>query len=263
MKLTVLTENTACRADLAAEHGLSLYLETGGYKILFDMGQSDAFLRNAEAMGIDLSAVDFALLSHGHYDHGGGLSAFLRCNDHAPVYVSARAFAPHYHGAERYIGLDPALADHERICPVEDAIALSKDILLTHCPDGCLAEPVDDAGLTVKRGEKLLPENFAHEQYLLVRDGGRRVLISGCSHRGVLNLHRHFVPDVLIGGFHLVNLDPDGPGLARLEETARQLMSPSTLCFTGHCTGEAQYAFLKARMGDHLHRLSAGAKWEI
>lgn len=263
MKLTVLTENTACREGLTAEHGLSLYLETEGYKILFDMGQSDAFLHNAEALGIDLSAVDFAVLSHGHYDHGGGLAAFFGCNDHAPVYVSSRAFAPHYYGAERYIGLDPALASHERIHPVEDALALGEGILLTHCPDACLAEPVDDAGLTVKRDGALCPEDFAHEQYLLVRDEGRRVLISGCSHRGVLNLHRHFAPDVLIGGFHLMNLDPEGPGRARLEETAARLMSPPTLCFTGHCTGEAQYAFLWERMGDHLHRLTAGAGWEI
>lgn len=214
-------------------------------------------------MGIDLSAVDFALLSHGHYDHGGGLAAFLRCNNHAPVYVSSRAFAPHYHGSERYIGLDPALAGSDRIRPVEDALTLGEGILLTHCSDADLAEPVDDAGLMVKRGETLCPEDFAHEQYLLIRDGGRQMLISGCSHRGVLNLHGHFAPDVLIGGFHLMNLDPDGPGRPRLEETAARLMSPPTLCFTGHCTGEAQYAFLQARMGDCLHRLSAGADWEI
>ena len=80
MKLWVLMENTACREDLAKEHGLSLYLQTGERHILFDAGQSGAFADNARAMGVDLEQVDTAVLSHGHYDHGGGLNRFLdRC----------------------------------------------------------------------------------------------------------------------------------------------------------------------------------------
>ena len=66
MKLTVLAENTACREDVTAQHGLSLYIETGDKKILFDMGQTDAFAKNAERLGADLSQVDLAVLSHGH-----------------------------------------------------------------------------------------------------------------------------------------------------------------------------------------------------
>ena len=73
MKLCTLLENTACRNDLTAEHGLSLYMETGNHKILFDMGQSDAFAANAHKLHIDLTQVDTAILSHGHYDHSGGL----------------------------------------------------------------------------------------------------------------------------------------------------------------------------------------------
>ena len=77
MKLVVLEENTACCPGVTAEHGLSLYLETGETRILFDMGQTAAFAENAAALGIDLSQVDFAVISHGHYDHTGGLSRFL------------------------------------------------------------------------------------------------------------------------------------------------------------------------------------------
>ena len=77
MKVQVLLENTSLSEALKAEHGLSLYIETGKHKILFDMGQTDAFADNAEKMGIDLSQVDFAILSHGHYDHGGGLKYFM------------------------------------------------------------------------------------------------------------------------------------------------------------------------------------------
>ena len=78
MKITSILENTSHREDMITEHGLSLYIETGAHKILFDMGQSDAFYKNAQTLGIDLAAVDIAVLSHGHYDHGGGPSKFSR-----------------------------------------------------------------------------------------------------------------------------------------------------------------------------------------
>ncbi|MBR5633360.1 MAG: MBL fold metallo-hydrolase, partial [Clostridia bacterium] len=80
MKIVCLAENTTSRDDVGAEHGLSLYVEAAGKKILFDMGQTDLFMKNAEKLGVDLSKVDVAVLSHGHYDHGGGLSAFLKVN---------------------------------------------------------------------------------------------------------------------------------------------------------------------------------------
>ena len=85
MKIYTLMENTTCNEALACEHGLSLYIEAAGKRILFDAGQTGAFADNAEKMGIDLSQVDICILSHGHYDHGGGLKRFLEVNDHAPI----------------------------------------------------------------------------------------------------------------------------------------------------------------------------------
>ena len=92
---TALIENTSARG-LPTEHGLSLFVETAEHKFLFDMGQTDLFARNAETLGIDLSKVDFAVLSHGHYDHGGGLPAFLAVNPTAAVYLQASAAGDHY-----------------------------------------------------------------------------------------------------------------------------------------------------------------------
>ena len=109
MKITALLENTTHRTDMKTEHGLSLYIESENLNILFDMGQSANFAENAQKLGIDLSKADIAILSHGHYDHGGGLSEFLKSNDHAPVFIHRDAFLPHYNGTEKYIGLDSSL----------------------------------------------------------------------------------------------------------------------------------------------------------
>ena len=87
MKIITLMENTACREDLTASHGLSLYIETPKHNILFDMGPDNEYIHNAEKLGVDLKAVDIAVLSHGHYDHGGGLAMFRLLNDHAKIYL--------------------------------------------------------------------------------------------------------------------------------------------------------------------------------
>ena len=94
MRITVLLENTPSSDSVTAEHGLRLFIETENAKILFDMGQTDAFANNARVLGIDLSSADLAVLSHGHYDHGGGLTKFLELNRTAPVYLSPHAFEP-------------------------------------------------------------------------------------------------------------------------------------------------------------------------
>ena len=105
---------------------------------------------------------------------------------------------------------------------------------------------------TIRDG-RLIPEDFRHEQYLLVEENGRRILFSGCSHRGVVNLTRRFRPDVLIGGFHFFRLPLD----TALAASAAALDAWPATYYTCHCTGEAQYAFLKERM-KNLHYLSTG-----
>ncbi len=255
MKLVTLMENTSCREDLCCEHGLSLYLETGDCRILFDAGQSDAFAANAEKLGVDLQNVDFAVLSHGHYDHSGGLGKFLELNGTAPVYVSSWAFEPHYNAAGKYLGVDPTLQQSSRIRFVAEKTELATGITLLRLETA----PMDTAGLLTEENGERKPDDFRHEQYLLLEEQGKRILVSGCSHKGIMQIVDAFQPDILIGGFHFMKiLDTE-----KLAEAAGRLLAYETVYYTGHCTGQEQYEYLKSIMGEKLHYLSTGAVLEI
>ena len=255
MKLVTLMENTSCREDICFEHGLSLYLETDCHKILFDAGQSVAFADNARKLGVDLKAVDFAVLSHGHYDHSGGLGKFLEINKAAPVYVSQWAFEPHWESDGRYVGVEQSLQENSRIRYVAEKTELAEGITLYRLDKS----PMDTAGLLVEEDGMRKPDDFRHEQYLLMEEAGKRILISGCSHKGILNIVDAFRPDILVGGFHFMKMEDE----ALLRSAAEKLLQYDTVYYTGHCTGLKQYDFLKTIMGDRLHYISAGTVLEI
>ena len=273
MRIIALVENTSARPELIAEHALSLYIESNGYKILFDMGASDAFVRNAKVLGIDLNAVDFAVLSHGHYDHGGGLTAFIEVNDHAPVYVSRYAFEPHFNKIGNDIGISPDVCEQfgERLILTEDYCRLNDAMELFSCNDRELAFPIDPFGLSCIHSEgqgtlsdcssceqqSTIPEDFRHEQYLLIQENNKSILISGCSHKGVKNLVSWFSPDVLVGGFHFFKIPLASSGKQRLSAAAEYLNGFPTEYITCHCTGVEQFEYLATQMS-RLRYLSAG-----
>lgn len=265
MKVQVLIENRAgANEALCHEHGLSLYVEWQGLKILFDAGLSEAFAGNAAALGVDLTAVDFAVLSHGHIDHGGGLMKFLSLNDHAPVYASRHVFGPHYNASGKYIGLGQALAESGRLILLEEDCEPVPGVHLLcgeHMP---MRYPVQTYGLHRREGKHTEPEDFRHEICMRLKGDGTDVLFSGCSHRGILNIMAVCSPEVLIGGFHFMREDvTTETGRTRLTAAARELLGYDTQYYTGHCTGAEQEAFLQELMGDRLRSLRTGDVVEL
>ncbi|MBR2108710.1 MAG: MBL fold metallo-hydrolase [Ruminococcus sp.] len=256
MRITALTENTT-EYNLPVEHGLSLYIETEDRTILFDTGQTDLFAKNAEKLGIDLASVKIAVISHGHYDHGGGIKTFLSINDKAPVYMSRYAFEEHYNG-EKYIGLDKSLEGSERIILTDGVTKISDGLTLYSCNEKDKLIDLGSFGLNMIKDGKKVPDDFRHEHFLLIEENGKCVLISGCSHKGIINIQEWFKPDVLIGGFHFSKQPLD----SSLESYAKTLNKYSTRYYTCHCTGMEQYKYMKKYM-NKLNYICTGKTIEL
>ncbi len=240
VKLICLTENTTCNPRLQPEHGLSIYIETGEKKILLDFGQTgETLLHNAKTLEIDLALVDIAVLSHGHYDHGGGMEAFLKENQKARVYLHQNAFGAYYNGTEKYIGVNPALKGNPRLCFVDEDTELSDGIILRLSKEELVA-PIRDGGLTQKIEGQFLHDTFSHELYLQVEEQGKKILFSGCAHKGIENIMAWFSPQIFVGGMHLSHFSAQ-----ELTPLAKTLAGYHTHYITGHCTGVEQAEYLK------------------
>ena len=263
MHLVTLLENTAVRDDLAAAHGLSFFVQAAGHTFLFDFGPGAQFAENAQALGIDLAGVEFGILSHGHYDHGGGLDVFLRRCPAAPVYARPEVFLRH-HAGEKDIGVDKALEKSGRFRFTEAAEQIFPGLTLLFQPAGRELIAPDNALLQQTGG----PDPFDHEQSLVVEEGGRLHLIGGCAHRGIVNyleqVRAQFGrwPDTVLSGFHLAT--PGGaPDEAQVDALADRLTALPTQFYTCHCTGLPGYERLKARMGSQLAYAAGGCILEL
>lgn len=261
MRITALIENTTGVNGCAVEHGLSLYIETNSHNILFDAGRGSLFASNASKMGIALDDVNFAVLSHGHDDHAGGMSTFFRLNKNAPLYTREGYDRTRYASAGRYAGVEPLLIGHPRVRILKEEIFQPVDGVKILCfPDRECVAPVYTSGMMELSGGYLRPESFLHEQYMLINENGHNVLFTGCSHRNILNIMhwtKNIKIDAVIGGFHLKDFPVDKYP-ERIDETAARLMEYPPLYWTCHCTGIPQFRRLKETMGDRLHYLSSG-----
>lgn len=259
MKITVLNENTSKSDRFESEHGLSLYIETKKHNILFDCGQSDIFKRNATRLDVDLKNADIVIISHGHYDHTGGLQSFLEINKTAKVYLSEFSFGEHYSGSERYIGMDKSLKSHPRLIYTDDFCRIDDELSLCSLNEKITSESINSFGLNIKKNSKLFPDDFRHEQYLTINENGRKIVISGCSHKGINNIVSLLSPDVLVGGFHFSKVDlTNDDSKAFLNDAACRLNNTNCTFYTCHCTGIEQYKFLKSILKEKLSYIASG-----
>lgn len=273
MRIYVLTDNETRTDNIGTEHGLSLFANLGDRRILFDMGQTNLFRRNAEKMGVDLSRTDYAVISHGHYDHGGPLADFLKNTSGVPVYVRHNAFHPYYsnRGADgmHFIGINlpSENADRERIVFTGDEYEIEPGMVLFSVPEIKMPMPLGNRLLFEKRDDgRLVADEFLHEQNLWIRRNGVSLLIAGCAHRGIPNIlewakHRFGVyPQYVIGGFHLNRAAEFGEeGRNQLNQFGEYLNNIDAMYYTGHCTGMKSYRKLKSILGDRIEYAYAGS----
>lgn len=273
MKITTLIENTKGKAGCACEHGLSFYIETKRHTVLMDTGQSALLLKNAAKLGADLTRVDTVVISHGHYDHGGGLPHFMKVNDHAAIYLQKAAADGHYsvdspEKPPRYNGLAPEIMQSERITWLEGDLQIDDELAIFAGIGQRFPVPAGNAKLKARLSpdSDLIQDDFRHEQCLVISQSGKLTLLSGCAHHGILNILDHFRklygrdPDHVISGFHMMKRDGlyTDEDVRLIRETARILSQSSAVYFTGHCTEIRPFEIMREIMGDQLQYVHCG-----
>ena len=279
--VTTLVENTAGVPTLYGEWGQSLLVEGDGLRILFDTGPSQHILDNAEKLGIDLSTIDKIVISHGHYDHTGGLEsvlALVKGSGNRPEGIEVIAHPDifqekyfHLKGlVTRDIGMPCARAELEalgaRFNLSRDPVRLSENIMTT----GEVQISVDyeqiDANLHVKDAEDYIPDLLADDLSMVIKTEKGLIILLGCGHRGLINtiLHAQKITGVnqiyaVIGGTHLVSASK-----IQMDETIKALKNfKISKLGVSHCTGLKPGAILANEFSESFFFNSAGTKTEL
>jgi 7,8-dihydropterin-6-yl-methyl-4-(beta-D-ribofuranosyl)aminobenzene 5'-phosphate synthase len=247
--VTILVDNFADR-DLIPEHGFSLWIEAGGEHILFDTGQSnEALQKNAKTLGIDLSITDRLILSHGHYDHTGGIPAVAESAPQLKIHFHPALFSARYsvrEGIARPIGMTAAsISSLQRMAekykfPSREPVQLSDRVFTSgEIRRTCDFERIEEPFYL--DGQGTVADPVADDQAVYIKTTRGLLVLTGCCHAGVINTLRHIQKisgekkiHSLIGGLHLRNC-----GSRRLEQTIDELRQLEiTQIIACHCTGE-------------------------
>jgi 7,8-dihydropterin-6-yl-methyl-4-(beta-D-ribofuranosyl)aminobenzene 5'-phosphate synthase len=272
VRITLLVENTASDKKLRGEHGFAAWVETDAGRILFDTGQGGALIPNAARLGVDLATADAVALSHGHYDHTGGLAAALAAAPSCPVYAHPDVTAPKYafdgaasHGAARSIGMP---AEAERLLAPETG-----KLVETQAPTAVLpgvhvtgevprlTEFEDAGGPFFLDEECTVPDAILDDQALFFMSERGIVLVLGCAHAGMINTMRYVASltgrrtfACVLGGTHLIAASDER--IARtIEALADFDVERIGPC---HCTGERAVAWFRDEFRDRLLPCAAG-----
>ena len=272
IQITTLSENTAARVNLLAEWGLSILIEAGGYKILFDTGQSFSAAYNALTLGIDLSRVDKIVFSHGHLDHTGGLLHILKMMKgdveiiaHPDIWALKYTKRPER--TEEYIGMPfpREAAETFGACfnLTREPVWLSENIVTSGEIPMITEYEMIDPILYVKEKGEFEPDPLWDDQAIFLKSKKGLIIILGCAHRGVINTIRHAqkltgIEPVyaVIGGTHLVTASPQ-----RLDLTTAELTSSGVQKLgVSHCTGLPAAARLAQTFGKAFFFNNAGIR---
>lgn len=278
MKITALIENRA-EGGLHGEHGLAVHIEYNGRRYLLDTGGSEQFLDNADRLGVDLEAVNAAVLSHAHYDHAGGFPGFFARNARAKVYLreegKEQCFA-RIGPFKKYIGIPKGVLETyaDRFVYVDNDLEIDPGVwLIGHRTPG-LGEIGKRAHMYRRTGAGLRPDDFGHEHSLVFDTAAGLVLFNSCCHAGadtIVTEVREALPGrpvaALFGGFHLMGLSgADSLGVS--EDNVRALgknliQAGVARIYTGHCTGTPAFELLRETMGGVLHYFETGMTVEL
>ena len=269
MKITILTENRARKRDILGEHGLSLLIETGNQRILFDGGQTDVLLHNSIAMGIDLRGLDAIVMSHGHYDHTGGILAVCGLNPRTPLYLGEGAFVKRYNAPEgsaegKPISIPWNLSDLPDSTPVvicKDRFQLAEDVVISGPIHRISDELPPHSFLKETEVGVLQPDHIDDELFLALRNPSGISVVTGCSHSGIVNIIRQGLGiwkglplAHVVGGLHLEKASDSQLELTLncFSENAQAKIVPL------HCTGADAVCRIKETFPQRTCLLGAG-----
>lgn len=268
MKIISLVEDTAGENLCEYEHGLSFYIETKKHKLLFDSGATDMFIRNAELLNINLKQVDTLILSHGHYDHSGGILPFTELNKNAKIYAQSKVDKEYYNfsdNKEKYIGIDKRIMQLPQLVLVNENFKIDDELFLFSKVTGNKYPSKGNLYLKQKENGRVIQDSFQHEQSLVIIDDDKRILLSGCAHNGIVNILQrykqlfHEDPDIVISGFHLMQKQPyTEEDIMNIKKMSFELKNTNSTYYTGHCTGEEAYWIMKEIMVEQLQRIHSG-----
>lgn len=269
-KMSFLVEDTVHCSGLLAEHGLAILIEWEQNQVLFDTGQTDLLLSNANKMSIDLSRVSNVALSHGHYDHTGGLLAFLRHAPHATVFAHPdsfhRKFVREGNGTFREVGIPFSRSKIEESGSRMRLETSPQEIVPGVILSGEIPRksPFEEAepDFFVGKGSDKEPDAVRDDQALILDAPPGLVVLLGCAHAGVINTLCHvrqLFPRrricVLAGGMHLSSAPSER--VLRTVEGMKEFDIQRIVA--GHCTGWKPICSLSAAFGDRFSRLSVGS----
>lgn len=272
LEFQILTDNIVNRPHLLAEHGLSLWIKNDDIQILFDAGQTSVFLQNALSMGIPINDADAVVLSHGHYDHCGGVPSYPFGSSNTKIYIGPGAFKKKLSakGHMHEIGIPWSPEFRKK---VKDRIVVT---------DGCSEifpgiyvlgtieqtnefEKISPCFFTERNGART-EDLMDDEQMLVIESNGSLTVFSGCSHKGIVNCVEYVkkrIPDkkinTLVAGMHLRDTDTK-----RLNATIDYFVnSEIEHIIPLHCTGIQEVCKLKNALQDRCQICAVGDRVSI